>query len=133
MGLVIIAGLAIGAGLAGCRGGRGPERVIVSGTITHNGKPIPEGEIRFVPAPPAAVPVAIAQIVDGQYRVDHHGGVPVGTHKVEIQAFHMPSKPVPLGPAPQNYLPKRFNTDSQLKMTIESGSREITKDFALTD
>jgi hypothetical protein len=121
-------------GLGGCRGDRGPERVVVSGAITYNGKPIPEGEIRFVPTATSSAPVSIAAIVDGKYRADHLGGVPVGTHKIEVQAFHSAGgKAVALGPAPQNYLPKRFNAESQRQITIDSGSRELTKDFDLTD
>ena len=53
----------------GCGGDRGPERVVVSGTVTHNGKPIPEGVIRFVPAPTCPVPTAGTTIVNGKYAV----------------------------------------------------------------
>ena len=36
------------------------------------------------------------------------------------------------GARPQ-YLPRKFNADSQLEITIEPGAGEVTKDFALTN
>jgi hypothetical protein len=131
---LLFMGSAFVALAGGCGGDPGPERIIVSGTITYNGKPIPEGEIRFVPTATSAVPLTIARVVDGRYRADHLGGVPVGTHKIEIQAFHSAAgKAVALGPAPQNYLPKRFNTESQRQIMIDSGAREVTQNLDLTD
>ena len=108
----------------------------MSGTVTYNGKPIPAGDIRFVPVATSAVPMAGAEIKDGQYRVDGRGGVPVGTHKIEIDAYRADATgrkgnaPPPMmarGVQRFQYLPKRYNFDSQMKITIEPGSREITK------
>jgi hypothetical protein len=131
---------------SGCGGGnRGPERVAVSGTVTYHGKPIPDGTIRFVPLPAFPVPATSALIVDGKYKADGNGSVPVGTHKIEIEAYRKTkgASPLPAGkPLPprysgdslrEQYLPKRYNADSQLQITIEPGSREVTKDFDLTD
>jgi hypothetical protein len=120
--------------IGGCGGDRGPERVAVSGTITHKGQPIANGRIRFVPDADSHVPPTTASIVNGQYRADLRGGVPVGRHKVEIEAYRrLPdAAPDPLW-VPDNYLPRRHGVDSQVWITIESGSREITKDFDLTD
>ena len=124
--------------MSGCGGDRGPERVVVSGTITYNGKPISRGLIRFVPDAKSSVPSAAAEIVDGQYRAASYGGVAVGTHKIEIDAYRQaPEKPgVPIEfsrRARQQYLPTKYNRDSQEKITIESGSGKITRDFQLTD
>ena len=108
------------------------------GTVTYNGKPIPDGAILF--APTTALPTAAAVIVDGQYKADGLGGVPVGTHKVQFEAFR--TDPLP-GRSPQamrfgdtirrQYLPKKFNVDSQQQITISPGSRAIVKNFDLTD
>lgn len=128
---------------SGCGSDRGPERVIVFGTVTYNGKPV-SGTIRFVPTAASAVPMAAASIIDGAYRVGLRGGVSVGTHTVAIEAYHVPSSTSAQGMAPLpiagargvsgvQYLPKRYNTNSELKVTIEPGSREITKSFDLTD
>ncbi len=74
----------------GC-GDRGPQRVIVSGRVTYNGKPISSGVILFVPLPSCPVPSAAAEITDGKYRVDARGGVPVGTHKIKIEGYRKPA------------------------------------------
>jgi hypothetical protein len=126
----------------GCGGERGPERVVVSGTVAYNGKPIPEGVIRFVPVSTSLGPTAGAIIANGKYRADGNGGVPVGMHNIQVEAYRKtayPVKPAVLPPRGfedglrEQYLPKRHNVDSQLRITIESGSRTITKDFDLTD
>jgi hypothetical protein len=142
-------GLALSLGWAittvffsGCGGNREPERVIVSGTITYQGKSITAGQIRFVPVRTSGMPASGAFIENGKYRADGRGGVPIGTSKVEIDAFRPVSRPgqpaaaVPVLRGRQErvqYLPRQFNVDSQLKITIEPGSKEITKDFDLKD
>jgi hypothetical protein len=131
--------LLVAACLAGCGGDRGPERTVVSGTVTYNGKPLTNGSIRFMPTATSAVPMAGAGIKDGAYKVEGHGGVPVGTHKVEIEAYRVdpkyvkPEMPMSRGVPRTQYIPKRYNTDSNLQITIEPGSSQITKNFDLTD
>ena len=129
---------------AGCGRDRGPERVLVSGAVTFNGQPVSEGTIRFLPADAkSTTPMAGAMIRDGQYKIDTRGGVPVGTHKIVIEGFRVnpnaanPDAPVAMqammrGVPRIQYLPKRYNTDSELQMTIESGSDAIVKNFDLS-
>jgi hypothetical protein len=124
---------------SGCGSGdRGPERVVVSGAVTYNGKPLSQARIRFIPAATSAVPMAGAPIEDGKYRADNNGGVPVGTHQIQIEAYRtdQPSPaalPSPRSGGRQQYIPKRYNSDSQLQITIEPGSPKIVKNFDLTD
>jgi hypothetical protein len=125
---------------SGCNRDRGPERVVVSGAVTYQGKPIPEGRIRFTPLPNFPVPVSGASIADGKYKVDGHGGVPVGTHKVQIEAYHKVAvKPGELAPpmsrgfVGRQYLPKKYNDDTQIEIKVEPGSRDIVKNFELAD
>ena len=127
--------------VGGCGGERGPERVVVSGTVTYQGKPIPDGTIRFAPAAGAAVPTIGATIVAGKYRVDAKGGVPVGTFIVQIEAYRSfadAPQPDTASPAPpkkfeirDQYIPDKFNANSGLKVVVPSGSNQITKDFDL--
>ena len=137
---LMVAGLAIM--LNGC-GDRGPERVRVSGLVTYDGKPVAEGRIRFTPDASSNMPVSGAYIVDGRYQADSHGGVPVGAYKVQIEAY-TPTDPSLLpdlagkgkpnaGKAGfgQQYLPAKYNVDTQIEMTIPPGSGAITKDFDL--
>jgi hypothetical protein len=127
--------------LSGCRD-KGPERVVVSGKVTYNGKPLPSGMIRFMPTASTNVPMAGAKIKDGQYLLDQQGAVPVGTFKVEIEALRTVAAPpgmvLPLDlrgkeGLDQQYLPKRYNSESQLEITIPPGSPPLTKNFDLTD
>jgi hypothetical protein len=137
-------GWALAAALfGGCHGDRGPERVVVSGTVTYNGKPVAVGKIRFVAGSTSSVPISAAEIADGKYAADTHGGVAVGTYKVQIEAFrrignHAQSdERLPPGIKDRSpyeqYLPAKYNTSTKLEIAIPSGSRTITKDFDLRD
>jgi hypothetical protein len=138
-------GLALTATVfCGCRGDREPERVVVSGKVTYNGKPIGEGEIRFVPSATTVAPVSGASIKDGQYRADIRGGVPVGAHTIQIEAYRPDTSKMPPNQSASQpsrdqripmiqYIPKRYNLNSEMKITIDSGSKPLTKDLDLTD
>ena len=125
----------------GCGGDRGPERVVLAGKVTYNGKPIAEGEIRFVPAASSAVPAAGAENqrwqVQGrcQRRRSHRNAQDRDRSLPSRSRARKPGQPAPPMAAAFRiqYIPKRYNVDSQLQITIEPGSREITKDFDLTD
>ena len=128
----------------GCgRADHGPERVVVSGTVTYNGQPVAQGRIRFVPDEQSPVPPAGAPISNGQFRADTRGGVPVGTFRVQIEAvreLEAPSEPgtadlpqFAMGPGVQQYIPAKYNARTTLELTIPPGSRAITKTFDLTD
>ena len=119
----------------------GLERVVVSGAVKYQGKPIPVGMIRFVPPPTSAAPASGSQIIDGRYSANIRGGVPVGTYKVNIEAYSTvtnttpPSKSAPPGLPVVNkqYLPAKYNANTTLEITIQPGSGEITKDFDLAE
>jgi hypothetical protein len=129
--------------VCGCGGERGPQRVLVSGTVTHNGKPIANGMIRFVPVQTSAVPPSGAFIVDGKYTIDSHGGVPVGTHRIQIEAYRPsqnrsnPGARLPPGgpPAglPQQYLSEKHNVKTQMEITLDPADRKIEKNIELVD
>jgi len=126
---------------SGC-GRDGPERVIVSGTVTYQGQPLEEGRIRFVPNKETKAPISGGFVRDGKYAVDSKGGVPVGTHKISIEAHRVdPNYKGPTNPPPddienrppiQQYLPAKYNALTELEITIEPGSSKITEDFNLT-
>ena len=130
--ITLLVGLSMLVLFCGC-GPSGPERVVVSGTVTYNGQPIEDGRIYFTPTVKSAVPIGGAVIQNGKYRADAKGGVPVGTHIIRIEAFGgspVTGQALKPGTRPQ-YLPKKFNRDSQLQITIEPGSGAITKDIEL--
>jgi len=130
--------------LAGC-GQDGPERAVVSGTVTYQGKPLEEGQIRFLPVKGTEAPVSGGAIRKGEYRVDAKGGVPVGTHRIEIIAYRVPPESLEIlktlppdateteMPPREQYIPAKYNADSELEITIPPGSGAIRRDFQLTD
>jgi hypothetical protein len=132
--------------VAGC-GKSKLDRVIVHGRVHFAGEPVQTGVIRFIPTEGTATPPGAAQIVNGNYRVEARGGVPVGTHKIEIEAFR------PLPPGKKNpemeamkkehphftfpevreqYVPARYNENTELRVTIPSDSGEFEHNIELT-
>lgn len=127
----------------GC-GGDPYERIVVTGNVTFDGEPIQDGMIRFIPTTQTPTPPNGGYIKDGKYKIGTRGGVAVGEYKVVIEAFRgassTPDQPVsavdsagqPEELEAGQFLPKKYNEQSELVVTIDSGSEEMTKDFALT-
>ena len=118
--------------VTGC--GDGVERILVSGNVTHQGQPVAEGTIRFLPQKGTKAPVVSGVIKDGKYDTKATKGVQPGSYRVEIRAYN-PDEPKPVGPlAPprQQLLPPRYNSQSTLEITIEPGQKKLVKDFVLT-
>jgi len=118
--------------IAGC-GRDGLHQTIVRGQVTFAGRPVEEGQIRFVPQEGTAGPLSFAEIRQGEYFCDYQGGVPVGSHRVEIVAFD-PNDPSPGGPGvppPEQLLPPQYNRQSQLTLQVTDETSPMTHDFAL--
>jgi hypothetical protein len=132
----VLVGLSVGC-LGGC-GARGIETVPVVGRVTFEGEPIKEGRIRFFPVEGTAGPMTGTEIQEGQYEVRNRGGVPVGKHRVEIEARRLrrgatgPEMPGVGNPAIEQFIPAKYNQRSELFVTVESGSSKKTLDFDLT-
>src|SRR5437867_3642690 len=109
--------LVLGAILTGCGGStqKSLPRVEIKGTVTLDKQPMAKGKIYFTSAAPGVLP-AVLDITDGNF-----GGVveiEPGEKKVQIFAY----KEIPLPPTAtstetvwQNYIPDRFNSDSEMK------------------
>ncbi len=123
------------------------DRAIVHGMVRFAGEPVQSGAIRFVPADGTATPPAGAQITNGAFRVGARGGIVIGTYKIEIEAFRPlpPGKKDPeLEAAKKNhpklefqepreqYIPPRYNAQSELKITIAPGSSNVEHNLDLT-
>ena len=59
---------------------------VLHGTVTLDGQKVETGWLRFVPIDGTPGPASTARIVDGEYRIEARGGVPVGKHRVEVDA-----------------------------------------------
>ena len=134
----VLAGLFVA--ISGCGQGDGLSRCVVSGSVSFDGKPVPNGTIRFVPA---NGPQAATTITDGKYEIAKKGGVPIGQSKVFISAYsqtggNQDGDLVSQGGgrasngADQQYIPKRYNIDSTLTADISGAENPLTVDFELT-
>jgi hypothetical protein len=129
-GLLVVVG--------GC-GSSGPDRVAVSGSVTYQGKPLPDGTVYFVPTGKAGAAGCVA-IQDGQYSAKKQDSLLAGDYKVQIEAFRERTLPAQAGAGPgmkatkrEQYIPAKYNTSSELKLTIKSGAGSMTQDFDLKD
>lgn len=122
--------------LVGCGRESSLDRVEVRGKVTFAGKPIQNGEIRFFPAQKTKGPVSGAPIVEGTYEVTQRGGVPVGNHRVEIEAFRKSRARPELnaeGGHREQYLPEQFNIGSKLTAVVTSDASTMELNFDLPE
>jgi hypothetical protein len=118
--------------VAGCGKSSKIPRVVVSGSVTLNGAPVEDGQIRYVPIEGTVGPVTMARIVGGEYVCDDKGGVPVGKHRVEISAWDPKLPPGGRGePTRPNLVPAKFNDSSELVEMIADESGRVEKNFTL--
>ncbi len=111
----------------GCTQQSGPPRVHLKGTVAYQGKPLEVGTIRITPLPGTEVPMTIIEFKDGKYDSHSDGGtgVPIGKHRVEINAYTAAeyakrSGGGPFDPPPTNLLPAKFNENSTLELDLSS-------------
>ena len=123
----------------GCGGGD-IERCVVTGAVTLDDAPVQNGEIHFVPINNTKGPIWAAYITNGQYSAAGKGGVPVGEHRVEIDAWrevkvdYGEDKAGDLGDGIEriSIIPIQYRgKQSTLRLKIEPGSGKIEKDFHL--
>lgn len=108
---------------SGCSLGAEKKTTPVSGKVTWNGAPLPDGDILFRPDDPSKVPEA-GIIVDGAFEMQ----AKPGNNLVEIRACR-PSKfdPVMGSTAPEPYIPAKYNTKTTLKVeVVQSGENTYT-------
>lgn len=103
---------------------------MVSGTVTYQGEAVEQGSIRFVPTGETKGQVTGAAITQGKYEASAKGGVLVGTQRVEITAIAPRKDPrgrdlAAMEGAGVQYLPEKYNRQSTLTVTIESGGPAV--------
>lgn len=101
--------------LAGCN----PGVVNVSGKVTFNGEPVPEGDIVFRGEEKAMA----GKIKDGSYSMQ----APAGKSTVEITAYRDTGKidrsnPGEESPVLEMYIPEKYNSKSTLTADTATGS-----------
>ncbi|MEA1951610.1 MAG: hypothetical protein U9N87_09505, partial [Planctomycetota bacterium] len=70
--------------VAGC--GDGSATKVVEGQVSVAGQKADRGDVRFIPIEDTSGPTNAATIVDGKYRIEARGGVPLGKYRVEVVA-----------------------------------------------
>jgi hypothetical protein len=128
--------LVVTVGSWGCSTQDGPQRVLVSGTVSFSNLPVEAGQIRFKPMPGTHGAITIAQIVAGNYTTEKTIGVPIGEHHVEITGFDAAEYEAKRnrGPGsipPKQLLPAKYNEKSELTLVVSADSDSLIKDFAL--
>ena len=124
--------------LGGCKDS-GSGRVEIEGRVTLNKNPLEKGLVSFRPQPGTASPSAGAKIVDGDFSVASDGGLLPGEFWVEITASRPTGKKVrtrfsdQMVTLEEQYVPDKYNTKTQLEITIPPDVEKITKNFELTD
>lgn len=114
--------------IAGCGE---PSPVGVSGEVTFDGQPLPDGIVVFEPTPGSDAQRRDASIVDGRFTLpDEEGMLPGQEFRVAIKAFRKTGRKYPnadMGASydeTEQYLPERFNTSSTLRITISPDAKE---------
>lgn len=115
--------------IAGCGG---PPRAQVRGKVTIDGRPLENGSIEFFPVDGKGQTAGTA-IQNGEYQVE----TSVGEMKVTIngtevvgkqKAYDTPDSP--MIEIVRNAVPARYNSQSELKKTLNPGANEVN--FELT-
>ena len=127
--------LSLACGIVGC----GSDTCSLTGQVTFDGQPIPDGNIRLDPIEGATGPGGSAKIANGTYEIPEGNGMLAGKHRVLISATRATGRMVRAenldgGPSQVEqvvqYIPERYNRASELSLELEAG--ENTKDFNLT-
>ena len=112
------------AAFIGCGAGNG--KVPITGVVTFDGAPMPDGYITFTPeggGTPEAAPIAA-----GKFEL----GVKPGPHRVEIEASHFVGEKNPImGLQPrEQYVPAQYNSETTLRSEVNAdGENAFTFDL----
>jgi len=119
--------LALAVACAGCGPG-GPEIASVEGTVTMDGKPLPNAAVVFIPE--NGRPAGATTDSEGHYALNftagRQGAIP-GTNTVRITTERDPSEtedgtPIPASP---ETVPMKYNAASELEFTVEAGKNNV--------
>lgn len=120
--------------ITGCGPG-GPPTYPVTGMVTFEGKPIPDGQIIFFPTEEGLTPDA-GPIKDGKFSFVAREG----EKRVQIEATReVPGKTIPQPPpltgtipVTEMYIPEVYNSKSKLRVTVTDSAPDNQFDFDLT-
>lgn len=101
----------------------------VSGTVTLDGKPMPDGEISFVLP---GLPPSVLPIKNGAFS----GKAGAGENKVEISAYKAGAA-LDMGDqkfegSKENYIPAKYNSESKMTANLKAGAPNSDLKFEAT-
>jgi hypothetical protein len=128
-------------GFAGCgEEAVGPPREAVSGTVSLDGRPLPDGVIQLIPTSAREGTMGGASVKDGRFSIKRHEGLAPGGYRVVIHSSVgggdasriLDEAPGLLSSSdsPRDLIPAQYNTNSTLKAEIKAGTAN-TLDFSL--
>jgi len=125
----IRASLQLGAlclALAGCGGGNGLDLARVTGTVTLDGKPLPDARVEFQPQIEKGSPSYAKTDAEGRFRLHFNGendGALIATHVVRISTFGTPDddSDTPVKFIPER-VPRKYNNESVIKVEVKQGN-----------
>jgi len=120
----------------GCGPSNPDGRVSVSGTVTWNGEPVKTGNILFLSTSKGKS--SGGGIVEGEFKLPAHKGVPLGNYKVKITAGRPSGRKVRDSDYPdqfiddiEQYIPSRYNDKTELTIDVEGTIEDLS--YELTD
>jgi hypothetical protein len=121
--VVAVAFVALGCSPSSQKGG-----YPLTGTVTLDGQPIPEGNLDFLVPNQKSGPVASAKIENGTYKAY----LKEGTWRVQVNATRESKTIIPPRKKPEleSYIPARYNSQSTLTVEVSPG-KDNHHDFAL--
>jgi hypothetical protein len=131
----LLVGAAFFLSCVGCGRVDGPQLATVSGTVTLDGKPVPQVNITFVPETQGGSPSFGSTDANGKYTLlfsQDRAGAMLGKHRVEIEAQEpeVGDDGEPIAPAAEVVpIPVKFSQPGALSAEVKSGNNTI--DFPL--
>ncbi len=128
--------------VVGCGGGSdGLAREAIRGTVSLDGKPLPEGLIQLIPTSSQGGNPSGGSIKDGNFSIEKAQGLVPGEYRVVINSSkreHATANAADEAPGvvnqtggPKDLIPVRYNANSMLKAEVKAGTSN-TFDFPLT-
>lgn len=116
--------------LTGCAGQQGPPTYPVSGEVTWEGEPLEKGRIIFEPLTADGTRPASGSIEQGQFSFQ----IEEGEKRVRVIAEREvgPADPVMGAPRRENFIPPRYNEESELQVEVTPEGENVYS-FELSD
>jgi len=102
-------------------------RLSLSGTVTIDGQPLSEGNIKFIPLSGTSGPPSGTAVSAGRFAIDSAAGTFPGNFRVEITANRKTGRTIQRPPLNmpvdeyEQYLPAKYNTNSELQVDVVAG------------